>query len=481
MNSAINIMRSINRRLIATLLGSLLLFSCGGSIETAGIGGTGITSGEVTGFGSIFVNGVEFNTDNSQFDVDDNTAATQSDLAIGMVVIIDGSTDASGLTGTANSVVYDDQIQGPVEVVPAVVTGSGGSQKSFTLFGQQVTIDQASTSFIGTSFDTLAMNDLVEVSGFFAPDSSIHATFVRKYGALPVPGATQVELEGTITAFTTTTVTLGGVFNSIAINIYPTTTIINIPGGLAIGLFVEVKGIYQGPASIDATKIEAEDDDFGDSVDQISLQGIVAQFNGIDDFTIDNQPIDATGATISPAGAMIEEGANVEVEGSIVGGILIADEVELRQGSVEFKAVIDFVDTGTGEIRLSYFSGTITVSTDSQTRFEDDGGPDITLNDLNIGEFLVVKGIDNNGSVTATNVRRRALDETEIQGSVESNVSGISITILGITHTVDGSTIYEISSAATDEFTFFTGLSNGDIVQIRDNQPPDGIADEVSK
>ena len=62
-----------------TLIGSLLISglivsACGGggvSSQSAGVGGTGVTTargyvqGKVTGFGSIFVNGDKFNTDAS--------------------------------------------------------------------------------------------------------------------------------------------------------------------------------------------------------------------------------------------------------------------------------------------------------------------------------------------------------------------------------------------------------------------------------
>ncbi len=216
---------------LAILLCSSLLVSCGGSETTAGIGGTGITSGEITRFGSVFVNGVEFSTTSSQFEVDGDTSALETDLKVGMVVKINGSTDDNGLTGTADSIVYDDQIQGPLEAIPTEVAGSGGSQKLFTIFNQEIIIDQASTSFIGTNFDTMTMNDLVEVSGFFAPDSSIHATFVEHKGFLAV-GTSQVELKGTVTAATTSSVTLDGTFSGITINIDPTNTIIDVPGGV---------------------------------------------------------------------------------------------------------------------------------------------------------------------------------------------------------------------------------------------------------
>ncbi len=41
--------------------------SGGGSDTTAGIGGTGIAVGKITGFGSVYVNGDRFTTDNSTF------------------------------------------------------------------------------------------------------------------------------------------------------------------------------------------------------------------------------------------------------------------------------------------------------------------------------------------------------------------------------------------------------------------------------
>jgi hypothetical protein len=474
----------MNARL-ATLLCSSLLVSCGGSITSAGIGGTGITSGEITGFGSVFVNGVEFNTDSSQFEVDGEIFANQSDaiaagLAVGMVAKIDGSTDASGLTGTADLVVYDDEIEGPVEADPVEVAGSGGSQMSFTIFGQEIIIDQASTSFVGKSFDTLVMDDLVEVSGFLAPDSSIHATFVEHKGVLQA--GSQVEMKGTISLASATSMRLNAPFDGITFNI-DLNTIIDVPGGvLEIGMFVEVEGTYLSPTSIDATEIEEEDNDFGESVDEISLQGIISEFFDQSDFKINGQAIDASGA--DPV--ELQDGLNVEVEGSIVGGTLFADELELRQGSVELKAVINIVNLGTGEITLDYYNQTITVSTDDQTRFEDDAGPDITLGDLNSGDFVVVKGIDISGLVTATNVRHRDPDDTEIQGSVENFVANSSITILGISHTVLlGTTNYEINSIPTpDPSVFFTGLKIGDIVEIRDNSlpdAPDGIAEEVSR
>ncbi|MES9848282.1 MAG: hypothetical protein ABW145_07830, partial [Candidatus Thiodiazotropha sp.] len=109
----------IRKILISAVMGAAVagLTSCGGGggpqVADGGIGGTGITQGRVTSFGSIFVNGIEFNTDDASFTVN-NMAATQDDLAIGMVVNISGSSDASNASGIADSVSYDSLIEGVV-------------------------------------------------------------------------------------------------------------------------------------------------------------------------------------------------------------------------------------------------------------------------------------------------------------------------------------------------------------------------------
>ena len=314
---------------LAILLCSSLLVSCG-DIITAGIGGTGITSGEITAFGSVYVNGVEFNTDNSQFEVDGDIFATQSEaiqagLEIGMVARVDGSTDANGITGTATSIKYDDEIEGPV----VNLTDLGGGQKSFEIFGQTVIIDQTSTVFKDTTFSTLAMNDIVEVSGFPAPNNEFFATYVE-WQELLIPGTSEVELSGTISQynFTGKSFNLGNVIID-----FTNVVTIEVPGGILYdGLIVEVEGIYQVDGSIDALEIEEEDDDFESEIDHISLQGIIANFTNVIEllFTIGGQPVDASIAKLSPPNIVLDDSVEVEVKGSIVGGVLFADEVKLR-------------------------------------------------------------------------------------------------------------------------------------------------------
>ena len=475
------------RIFIISLLGSAMLSpilsSCGssGGDTIAGIGGTGITSGEITGFGSVFVNGVEFFTSaDSQFEID-GISAMENQLEVGMVVRVNGDIDSNGVTGTAVSITYDELIEGPVESAPTPVVGSFDNQMSFSIFGQTVIIDQASTRFKGTDFASLAAGDLIEVSGFVAADSSIRATFIEHKGTAII--GSRVEVRGKVISSDASSLSLAAPLGGLTINISGS-TVIDVDSGLSRGKAVEVEGTYQSAALIIATKIKDDDDELGDSdVNEVSLQGIVSGSNPTGtQFQIGSTPVDASNATKSPSNAVIENGVNVEVEGSIVGGILIADEVELREGSVELKATFFGAGPGSGQFQLNYGNGQILiVNSDGQTRFEDYVTGTILLSNLTPGDFVAVKGIDNDGVVTATNVKRRDSDETEIQGSVESSDPGVFITILGITHSVDGLTEYEISETPTTDVTaFFTGL-DGETVEITDHAPVDGIADEVSK
>ncbi|MCU7855552.1 MAG: hypothetical protein KZQ79_07650, partial [Candidatus Thiodiazotropha sp. (ex Lucinoma borealis)] len=70
-------MDRLGKLLISATTAALIatLYSCGGGggsqVADGGIGGTGVSMGRVTGFGSIFVNGIEFETDNASFTVND--------------------------------------------------------------------------------------------------------------------------------------------------------------------------------------------------------------------------------------------------------------------------------------------------------------------------------------------------------------------------------------------------------------------------
>lgn len=464
-----------------------LLLACdsgsdGGSDDTAGIGGTGIAVGKVTDFGSIFVNGFQFDTTQSQFTVDGDPNATESDLSVGMVVLVKAETRSGSFNGNALEVFYDDEVEGPVAATPVDVPGSGGTRKTFAVFGQNVTIDETATVFQGTSFAGLAALDVVEISGFRISPNELTATYVGKKGVL-VAGVTEVELRGNIQNLAGAPPNQTFMVDGTSISTSAGTEL-DVPGGvLAEDLFVEVEGVIQADSSVIADKVEFEDEDFGDEVDDVSLQGIISNYVSDTDFEINGQAVDAGGAQFSPAGAELMDGLEVEVEGDIVGGVLIADEVELREGETKLETFVSAINLGNDSFEVNYapLPGSVVVHTDTQTLFEDGSAaqvPNFSLDQLNIGDFVRVEGFASGGRVTATIVKREDPDDSKLRGAVDTFVFDTSITILGITYLVDAGTVYE---GFPDANTFFSQLAIGDLIKIEDDAPADGIADEVEE
>ena len=175
-------------------------------------------------------------------------------------------------------------------------------------------------------------------------------------------------------------------------------------------------------------------------------------------------------------------------------GVLIADELELRDGDSELRTTIKTRDLGNSRIELEFPGfgddslGTVWVNVDGQTLFEDESAanqPNLSLDLLMVGDFVKVKGIANlsgiNPEVDAEIVKRRDPNSVKLEGAVEAFDSNpapdTSITILGIAYPIDASAEYEDGTLTRQQF-FGTPLQIGDIVELEDNEP-DGDADEV--
>jgi hypothetical protein len=333
-------MTTVYRTIITSLVaGIIVLAGCGGGGGTnvAGIGGTGKTiSGTITGFGSIFVNDVEYDIDNASFTINDDSSPGlgQADLRIGMVVTLTGSDD--GTVGVASQVVYDNEIKGPVSGL-ADVPGFAGVKQSFSVFGADVVVDVADTTFDdsdapGFSFATLAEGDIVEVSGLFDSSNTLVASYIEKTDDLD-PGNSEVELKGTPDAGTDAGVGESFTINGVTVNIVAGTDLSDLPGNRVTDTqFIEVKGtlVTTGPDIIDAIRIEPEDGDMDSEDGEASIEGFVTDFINNSSFRVSGQQVDATGAEFEPAGLVLSNDLRVKVEGTIINGTLNAEKVELK-------------------------------------------------------------------------------------------------------------------------------------------------------
>ena len=364
------------RRLIAAVATSLLLAACGAStILSAGISGTGIVVGVLTGFGSIYVNGVEYDIDQAEFNIDGQTgfgsaAEAQQNLAIGMVVRLEAKDNGDG-TGTAVRVIYDDAVEGPIETVPVA---DSSNRMRFTVLGQEVIADQIETSFDGMSFSELAQGLVVEVSGFADANGSILATRIEYKGMLS-PNQSLVELHGQISNLNQ----LGHSFILGATTVYydQDTRFEDMQqDDLADGQLVEVKGVYRGDGSIFASKIESEEDDIREistSEGQLEVQGVIYDFVSASEFFVNGVQVDGSGLSQTEIAALAD-GVEVEVKGPVENGVLIAESIEFRGSEAELQADLTAVDAANDllTVRFGAAGPELQLRVTSESRLEDD-------------------------------------------------------------------------------------------------------------
>lgn len=469
---------------------ALTLVACGGggtSGGIAGIGGSGFTSsGSVTGFGSVFVNGVEFETSGTVFDIDDSGSGSQDDLAIGMVVTVNGTVNDDGVTGSATSISFDDQLQGPVSAITAVIADPDEERRSFTTLGTIVRINRFNTSFDVSStvnapnfnFDTINNSDHVEISGFFDSAGDLIATRVE-LKATAFSTSNIVELKGTITGLVSTTFTVNGVnvdASSAAID--------NLPGDLAENAFVEVKGTCSDSAcsTLNATRVEGQSG--FDDADKISVEGLITDLSS-SDFKINGISVNASGASFSPTTMVLRDGLRVEVEGPISSNVIQASTVELRGGDAKVHATVSSVDTATGNFIVTANAQTIAVTVTTATEME---------GSATTGNFVRIRGFENEPGfgITATRVEARDTDDVIVQGNLQDFVPDTSIRLLGVTFAVDAcETEFENEiDTPIDQTTFFANAPVGTLVKVKDRNdsggggcggrvPLNGVADEI--
>lgn len=434
---------------------ALLIAACGssggGGIASGGTGGTGISFGTITDFGSIIVNGSRLDDSTATVTLDDNPGSgIRKGLKQGMVVNVSGA--FSGNTGTASSIEFRDNLEGAVCAKSTV-----GEITTLRVLGQTVIVD--ATTFIDNNA-TINAGDIIEVSGLPDDQERIRASFIEK--KLPIDAA--IEVKGRIDAVGASTLTI----NALVVDITPATIIDNsIPGGSpAVGQFVEVKGTaYACGGATDtltATKIELEPAGAGAITSGVhaEIEGFITELVG-GGFKIGSQQIATQAGTLylpdDFSAADILVGAKVEAEGTFANGVLTASKISFRQ-NVKLESTV--ASGNSVSFSLLGLPG-IVVKTNSATDFR---------NGIVIapGVHLRVRGIEGPGNtVLATRIEPQGGSTVFLQGPVDT-VANPNLTILGIT--VDTSPInvfQDVNDNLIARATFFSSVQPGTLVKIK--------------
>lgn len=435
---------------------ALILSGCGGGgtiVSEGGMGGSGISKGTVTGFGSIYVNGIKFDTTNSSYTSNGVVKSSQSHLRKGMVVTVQGEINDDGVNGVANSVDYELLIDAEISIQTA---------SSFTALNQTVSHDASLTLVDGARY---------EISGFYDDVGIIHATLVIVSES--VNTETSV-IRGLITSDDLATT---GTFNLGDLIITPDTGISF--SNVKVGDFVEVKGLYNNVNTLTATEnIEIEDASFGISnLDDAELEGYILTSCGLSlpcNVNLNGQAVEITSSTTFNAGSSIDvkAGVEVEVEGSLVNGVLIANEVEFKN-EIEVEVEVLNLNIGVNAsgkkilIPTSLPTLEIIISNDGSTQFE----AGISYLDPSVGNTInhfTFQGQMIAGKLIASQMAEGSAPDMSLHGAVESYVLNTSITIAGQTINTIGINIKlddnTVAGKVIPEAEFYDAISKNNVI-----------------
>lgn len=420
--------------------------------------GVAVAIGPITGFGSVIVNGVTYDTSSATF-TKDGQAATQDDFSVGHVVIVSGTIDDDNSNAVASSVDFDDVVEGPA---------TSETPATLVVMGQTVAIS-ATTSIDDSCPASLLTAPAVEVSGSVDADGVIQATRIECK-----PAGLEFEVNGTVSghdagARTFMINALQVDYSAAAVDDFPTA------GVISDGDPVEAKGMTfdssGNPHVLTATRVEFKGARFADNEgDHIEVEGFITRYVSPTDFDVSGIPVTEVPGTVYENGTSADLGLNlkVEVEGEFdANGVLNATKIDIKT-STNIR-VVGQVDMVSGDV-ITILGISVNTSP-SITRFEDkrDDVDPFRVGDVNTDDYIEARGQElPPGQVTAFLIERDDLDpDTELRGFVENgSVNGRnSFVILGVTVDTTAVQRYEDDSGATiTADAFWNAVGTGGVI-----------------
>lgn len=440
----------------------LAVSACGGGGASFGGGiiGSGklaVRVGALEQDGAVVIDGLAFESSMAAVTVS-GMATPVADLRKGMVAIVTGTIDDTTGAATAERVEVETLVKGLVQAKLDAVT--------MTVLGQTVEVTPDTVFGPGinpASLDGLLVGDPVEIYGFLKSAGAISAARIELES-----GLSELRLTGTITNWNAGAQTFDIGLQTVS---YAGADTSDLPGGTpANGLVVEVRGepMLNAMSQVVANEVRHAYDDGPNDVDDVEVEGFVTAVSSPSTFSMGTQSVQTNGATVFEGGRAtdIVVGIELEVDGSIVNGVLIAARVEFGE-SVKLESDVDTV-VGT-TITLVGLPG-ISVVVTAGTEFEGDAN---ALIDVVPGDHVKIRGrMAGATTVTATRVDETSADpDVELQGPVDAAPapSDPTLAILGVLVNTSGLSAGDFENALEQTITraaFFAAATPGTLVRL---------------
>lgn len=388
-----------------TLISTVLVMTAAGSSGTAmaGIDGGGITTpkpkvskGPISGFGSIYVNGVRYDTDSALFLID-GALGSESDLTVGQVVSVLGTVSDDGV-GTAYLVTFEDLVDGPVSTVDV-------DSSSMTVMGQVVLVDDDTVFALGgpsAGLDSIAANVRVEVSGYVDSQGRIVAASVRAGDAthgFDISGTVEyVDEHNRRLGINGLAVDFGnaGIYGLDAEQPRAGDTVEILGAGYDESGTLIASGVYAGNSGLVAISgIDAE------------IEGVITGFHSLSEFDLSGTRVRLTWGTayVNDWVFGLSPDRKVQVSGTIdANGTLVADEIVFEPQADE--RLFGTVEAMSGEY-LVVDNRLVRVM--SETKYLDDSAQSertFTVANVAAGDRVEIRGHGSVDMLNATLLRR---------------------------------------------------------------------------
>lgn len=315
MSTPIHLPPGITRRqTLLALLGAAGLSACGGGGDVAGVGAGGTGSfavGPITGIGSIIVNGVRYDDSSASISSDDSPFRRE-DLRLGMVVAVQGSPAVNGQS-TATRIVLGGELVGPI-------TSKGTD--TLEVLGQTVNILPGTVFATSGGLSALNTNDVVEVHGIANPaTNTLDATYVERKSSV-----SEYRIQGRVAAHDAVARTFS--IGSLQLD-YSTTPADRVRVTPTAGTLVRVRlGTTATGGVYPVNRIRKPEDSFSGFSGEVEFKGTITAFTSSASFSVNDLPVDASGAAFPEGTGGIVAGAFVEIKGALVNGAVVATRVK---------------------------------------------------------------------------------------------------------------------------------------------------------
>lgn len=315
MSTPIHLPPGITRRqTLLALLGAAGLSACGGGGDVAGVGAGGTGSfavGPITGIGSIIVNGVRYDDSSASISSDDSPFRRE-DLRLGMVVAVQGSPAVNGQS-TATRIVLGGELVGPI-------TSKGTD--TLEVLGQTVNILPGTVFATSGGLGALNTNDVVEVHGIANPaTNTLDATYVERKSSV-----SEYRIQGRVAAHDAVARTFS--IGSLQLD-YSTTPADRVRVTPTAGTLVRVRlGTTATGGVYPVNRIRKPEDSFSGFSGEVEFKGTITAFTSSASFSVNDLPVDASGAAFPEGTGGIVAGAFVEIKGALVNGVVVATRVK---------------------------------------------------------------------------------------------------------------------------------------------------------